>query len=161
MRKGIITLGMVAFMVLFLSGCGKQQTSKNNNVQQKQTNTNQQKQINNNLSKKNNNAGNQQANNSTNSNKSGDTANQQPSDIIKAEYDCGGQKIEVTFDNSVSPQTAAFTYKGKDYKLPTGITGSGARYTDGSTVFWTHQGDANLSFNNDENNAIQCTGSNN
>jgi len=62
-------------------------------------------------------------------------------------YDCDGEIVKADFNNDVEPPTATIYIVDKNVSmtLPSGQTGSGARYTDGTVTFWTHQGEATLS----------------
>jgi len=73
-------------------------------------------------------------------------------------YDCQGKEIKVDFNNNVDPTTATIYImdSNKQMTLPTVRTGSGARYSNGETTFWTHQGDATLTTENDKS-TLHCT----
>jgi len=48
--------------------------------------------------------------------------------------------LTVTYDNKT--QTAIVETQNTAFKLPIAHSGSGARYSDGTTTFWEHQGEA-------------------
>ncbi len=48
--------------------------------------------------------------------------------------------LTVTYDNTT--QTAVVETQNTAFKLPLAQSGSGARYSDGTTTFWEHQGEA-------------------
>lgn len=52
----------------------------------------------------------------------------------------GGSSFSVSFTTSSARVTAA----GHTYNLPHAVSGSGARYTNGSVQYWEHAGTATL-----------------
>ena len=61
-------------------------------------------------------------------------------------YNCAGEDVKVDFNNDAEPKTADLFFMAKNTKLtlPNVEAASGARYSDGDVVFWTHQGKATL-----------------
>ena len=52
-----------------------------------------------------------------------------------------GSSFAVNYDGKGAALVEA---GGKSYTLPSAVSGSGARYSDGSVEFWEHQGEATL-----------------
>jgi membrane-bound inhibitor of C-type lysozyme len=52
-----------------------------------------------------------------------------------------GSSFTVSYDGKGAAMVEA---GGKSYTLPSALSGSGARYSDGSVEFWEHQGKATL-----------------
>jgi len=61
---------------------------------------------------------------------------------IVATYNCGGHG---TVTASYTPEILSLNVAGRQYRLPRAISGSGARYTDGKTLFWDNGRTAILS----------------
>ena len=58
-------------------------------------------------------------------------------------YSCSdGVTFSVAFEEDTG--CAAVNAGGQSYRLGSAISGSGARYSDGTTQFWEHQGEATL-----------------
>lgn len=81
-----------------------------------------------------------------------------PSDTAVV-YDCQGQEVKADYNNETEPQTAQLFFTGKvheDMILPLVVSASGAKYSDGTVTFWTHQGEATLMMESD-GASIMCT----
>ena len=69
-------------------------------------------------------------------------------------YHCAdGTELTAAFTTQ-RPLEADLTLGGKEYRLPRTPSGSGARFSDGKTVFWTKGNDAKLEI---EGRAVSCT----
>lgn len=69
-------------------------------------------------------------------------------DLIEATFVCpDGTRIETIFDNSAD--TVTFTLPDETITLPRAISGSGARYSDGTTTFWNNGDEALIEINGD------------
>ena len=75
-------------------------------------------------------------------------------------YDCQGEEVYAEFDNTVSPSIVKLSFMDRDdvsIVLENVETGSGAKYMQGDVVFWTHQGEATLSMNDEGSESLTCT----
>lgn len=59
-----------------------------------------------------------------------------------ATFDCGDFRFTVAY----AADTAIVTVTDDTFRLPRAISASGARYSDGVSTFWEHQGAALLEF---------------
>lgn len=72
-------------------------------------------------------------------------------------YNCAEEEVKVDFNNDVEPKTAELFFMAKNTKLilPNIEAASGAKYSDGDVVFWTHQGEATLAMEGSEQ-SLNC-----
>ena len=72
-------------------------------------------------------------------------------------YNCAGEVVKVDFNNDAEPKTAELFFMAKNTKLtlPNVEAASGARYSDGDVVFWTHQDGATLAMEGAEQ-SLNC-----
>lgn len=67
-------------------------------------------------------------------------------DVIEATFVCpDGTRIDTVFDNSAD--TVTFTLPDETITLPRAVSGSGARYSDGTTTFWNNGNEALVEVN--------------
>ena len=57
---------------------------------------------------------------------------------LRVEYQCGETRFAVEFRGD----TAVVTGEDGSFSLPIAISASGARYSDGTSTYWEHQGTA-------------------
>lgn len=50
--------------------------------------------------------------------------------------------IDVAAEYSADTKSVTLYVQGRTFKLPIAMSGSGARYSDGKTTIWEHQGEA-------------------
>lgn len=50
--------------------------------------------------------------------------------------------IDVAAEYAADTKTVTLYVQGRTFKLPIAMSGSGARYSDGKTTIWEHQGEA-------------------
>jgi membrane-bound inhibitor of C-type lysozyme len=70
----------------------------------------------------------------------GDSPSAIPGDTPAATFDCGDFRFTVSYRSD----TAVVAMPGDTIRLPIAISASGARFSDGTSTFWEHQGAARL-----------------
>ena len=117
--KKYLVLSSAAFALVLFAGCGSTNTDTANQTTTNEVNQQQSEQ--------------KQAES---------VSNETNKEVVM--YDCEGETVKAVFDNSEIPGKVTITVTGTEMTLPSVETGSGARYSDGKTIFWTHQGEASL-----------------
>jgi membrane-bound inhibitor of C-type lysozyme len=64
-----------------------------------------------------------------------------PAMATSALYRCP-LNIDVAAEYSADTKSVTLYTQGRTFKLPIAMSGSGARYSDGKTTIWEHQGEA-------------------
>ena len=73
-------------------------------------------------------------------------------------YDCQGEQIQAVYKNNEVLPVVQLTFIGRENMvliLTNSRSASGAKYSNGNTVFWTHQGEAILSMEDTGQN-LKC-----
>ena len=73
-------------------------------------------------------------------------------------YDCQGEQIQAVFKNDEVLPVVQLTFIGRENMaiiLTNSRSASGAKYSNGNTMFWTHQGEAMLSMEDTGQN-LKC-----
>ena len=64
-----------------------------------------------------------------------------------AVYRCG-LNVDIFAEYSVDAKSVTVFVQGQTYHLPVAMSGSGSRYSDGTTTLWEHQGQASFETRN-------------
>lgn len=64
-----------------------------------------------------------------------------PADAAAALYRCP-LNVDIAADYSADTKSVTLYAQGQTFHLPIAMSGSGARYSDGKTTIWEHQGTA-------------------
>ncbi len=86
-----------------------------------------------------------------------DEVTQTTSDMNTVMYDCGDQEMKATFSDDGEKVELFFT--GKKHEpivLDSVVSASGAKFSDGTVIFWEHQGEAYLQLDGEESDSTTC-----
>ncbi|PID52143.1 MAG: hypothetical protein CR972_03310 [Candidatus Moraniibacteriota bacterium] len=95
---------------------------------------------------------------SANTAQNDDDASQTMSDANTVLYYCGDQELKAEFD--AEGETVELFFTGKKHEpivLNSVVSASGAKYSDGTIIFWEHQGEAYLQLDGEESKSATCT----